>query len=151
MWISIIVNGLILSIAVIVVYIIALDLYVGKLNQDDIADLVMAEKKGFDACEAVALGAPNNMSAFEAKDACSPVTRNLLRARTIAFICVVFYLIIWMVQFGPGCETGLAPGFQVFGNAMDFGRPESGARPNCTIQIEIRELLKWKILSFVIC
>jgi hypothetical protein len=45
MWISIIVNGAILSIAIIVVYIIALDAYVGSLDQNEIADAVGAERE----------------------------------------------------------------------------------------------------------
>jgi hypothetical protein len=83
------VNGLILSIAVIVVYIIALDLYVGSLDQEEIADAVMAEMKNYDLCESIFTKAPHSLDAFDVKDRCSPTTRNLLRARTIAFICVV--------------------------------------------------------------
>ena len=95
MWFSIVINGMILSFCVIIVYMIALSHYLGKLGDygynlsahvfdgEAISDLIRAEETAKNACKL--LGGSDDSCTVEHGPA-----RQLMRARTTAFLCVVW-------------------------------------------------------------
>jgi magnesium-transporting ATPase (P-type) len=96
MWQSIIVNGMILSISIIVTYLIALRHYVAPVAYNmgyDISDDIVDERKVFKDCQDGKNGFEKKRSeeeCYDKLDMDDGPSANLRRARTAAFIAVVW-------------------------------------------------------------